>query len=153
MIKNITNRLVPLVLVSGAQVRAELDLDRDSFIDFALLLGTDFSQRIVNVGPTRAYKFIKDHGSIERIIEVETKFEPRLSREAYLAQVEIARHVFKTLPAVPSLEALKTAPKDDKKVIKVLERYGLSRALREDGYSEYQTLLEGNYFGDNPSAF
>lgn len=151
MIKNITNRLEPLVIVSGAEVRTELNLNRDSFIDFALLLGTDFSQRIVNVGPTRAYKFIKDHGSIERIIELETKYEPKLSREAYLAQVEIARLVFKTLPAVPPLEALKPASKDDTEVTRVLQRYGLSRALEEA--VDFQSLLDGNYFGDNPSAW
>ena len=151
MIKNITNRVEPLIIISGAEVRAELNLDRDSFIDFALLLGTDFSQRIANVGPARAYKFIKDHGSIERIIELETKYEPKLSREAYLAQVEIARLVFKTLPAVPSFEALRTAPKDDIKVTRVLQQHGLSRALREAA-GDPRTLLDGNYFGDNPSA-
>ena len=148
MIKNITNRLEPLVIVSGAEVRAELDLNQDSFIDFALLLGTDFSQRIANVGPARAYKFIKDHGSIERIIELETKYEPKPSREAYLAQVEIARLVFKTLPAVPSL---KTVLKDDNEVTRVLQQYGLSRAFGEEA-ENYQSLLDGNYFGDNPSA-
>ena len=151
MIKNITNRVEPLVIVSGAEVRAQLDLDRDSFIDFALLLGTDFSQRIVNVGPTRAYKFIKDHGSIERIVELETKYVPRLSREAYLAQVEIARHVFKTLPAVPPLETFKPTPKDNSEVFKVLQRYGLSRELQGEA-GDFQFLLEGNYFRDNPSA-
>lgn len=151
MIKNITNRLEPLVIVSGAEVRAELDLNQDSFIDFALLLGTDFSQRIVNVGPTRAYKFIKDHGSIERIIELETKYEPKLSREAYLAQVGIARLVFKTLPAVPPLEALVTTPKDDIEVTRVLQQHGLSRELGEEA-DDLHALLDGNYFGDNPSA-
>ncbi|KAF8814756.1 PIN domain-like protein [Phlegmacium glaucopus] len=151
MIKNITNRLVPLVIVSGAEVRAELDLDRNSFIDFALLLGTDFTQRIVNVGPMRAYKFIKDHGSIERIIELETKYKPKLSQEDYLAQIEIARLVFKTLPAVPSLEVLKTTPKDDVEVTRVLQHYGLSYALRGEA-DDFNTLLVGNYFGDNPTA-
>lgn len=151
MIKNITNRAEPLVIVSGAEVRAELDLDRDSFIDFALLLGTDFSQRILNLGPARALKFIKDHGSIERIVELETKYEPKLPREDYLAQVETARLVFKNLPAVPSLKALKSAPKDDSEVARVLQRYKLSYVLREE-QGGFQTLLDGNYFGDNPSA-
>ena len=149
--KNITNRLEPLVIVSGAEVRAKLDLDRDSFIDFALLLGTDFSQRIANVGPMRAYKFIKDHGSIERIIELETKYEPKLSREAYLAEVEIGRLVFKTLPVVPSLETLKITPKDDTEVARVLQQYGLSWTLGEEA-GDFHTLLDGNYFQDSPSA-
>ena len=59
MTKNIMSRMEPLVIVSGAKVRAELDLDRDAFIGFALLLGTDSSERIAKVGPKRAYKFIE----------------------------------------------------------------------------------------------
>lgn len=141
----------PLVIVSGAEVRAELNLDRDAFIDFALLLGTDFSQRIVNVGPIRAYKFIKNHGSIERIIELETKYEPKVPREDYLAEVEIGRLIFKTLPAVP-LSELKPAPKkDDKKVNKLLQQHGLLRELGDAG--DFRTLLDGNYFRDSPTAW
>jgi flap endonuclease-1 len=149
MMKNITNRMEPLVIVSGAEVRAELDLDRDAYIDFALLLGTDFSQRINNVGPVRAYKFIKNHGSIERIIELETKYEPRVPREVYLAEVELGRLVYKTLPEVP-LSKLKSAPKNDVKVTRVLERHGLSQLGGAAG--DVQTLLNGNCFSDNPTA-
>ena len=150
MIKNITSRVEPLVIVSGAEVRAELDLDRDAYIDFALLLGTDFSQRINNVGPVRAYKFIKNHGSIERIIELETKYEPKLPLEDYLAEVEVGRLVYKTLPTVP-FSKLKSAPKkNDKKVTKLLQQHGLHRELGEAG--DFQTLLDGNYFRDSPTA-
>ena len=152
MLKNITSRVEPLVMVSGAEVRAELDLDRDAFIDFALLLGTDFSQRIVNVGPKRAYKFIKNHGSIERIIEQETKYEPRVSREDYLAEVELGRLIYKTLPSVPLKELKKKIKEkmDGKKVTTLLERHGLFRELGVDG--EYQTFLDGNYFRDSPTG-
>jgi flap endonuclease-1 len=150
MIKNITNRVEPLVVVSGAEVRAELNLDRDAYIDFALLLGTDFSQRIANVGPARAYKFIKNHGSIERIIELETKYEPKLPLEDYLAEVELGRLAFKTLPTVPLSKLKRTPKKDDKKVTKVLQRHGLSRELVDAG--NFETLLDGNYFRDSPTA-
>jgi flap endonuclease-1 len=145
----------PLVIVSGAEVRTELDLDRDAFIDFALLLGTDFSQRISGVGPKRAYKFIKDHGSIERIIELETKYEPKQSREDYLAEVELGRLVYKTLPAVPLSELKKKIKKkkDDKKVTKLLQRHGLFREMGDVCAADnYQALLDGNYFRDSPTS-
>ena len=152
MIKNITSRTEPLIIVSGAEVRAELDLDRDAFVDFALLLGTDFSQRIAKVGPTRAYKFIKNHGSIERIIELETKYEPKVSREDYLAEVERGRLVYKTLPTVP-LSALKKKKKNDKKVIKLLGQHGLLRELGDvTAGDSYPTLLDGNFFSDSPAS-
>ena len=154
MIKNITSRVEPLVIVSGAEVRAELALDRNAFIDFALLLGTDFSQRITNVGPTRAYKFIKNHGSIERITEVETKYEPKVPLEDYLAEVELGRLVYKTLPTVPMSELKQKIKKkkDDKKVDKVLQRHGLFREMGNINLADCQALLEGNYFGDSPTA-
>ena len=146
MIKNITNRVEPLVIVSGAEVRAELDLNRNAFIDFALLLGTDFSQRIAKVGPKRAYKFIKDHGSIERIIELETKYEPKVSREDYLAEVELGRLVYKTLPTVPMSELKKMIKKkkDDKKVVKLLQQHGLFREMGNISAADCQALLDGN---------
>lgn len=61
-------------MISGADIREVLQLTRASFVDFAFLLGTDFSQRIKNVGPARALRFIKEYGSIERVIEAETNY-------------------------------------------------------------------------------
>lgn len=154
MIKNITSRVEPLIIVSGAEVRAELNLDRDAFVDFALLLGTDFSQRITNVGPKRAYKFIKNHGSIERITEMETRFEPKVPLEDYLAEVELGRLVYKTLPTVPMSELKKMIKKkkDDKKVVKLLQQHGLFREMGNISAADCQALLDGNYFGDSPTA-
>ena len=65
LMRNLATRGSPIVIVHGSEVPSALDLDRDRFIDFALLLGTDFSQRIKHVGPQRALKFIREHGSIE----------------------------------------------------------------------------------------
>src|SRR5262245_11268972 len=78
LIRNITSRRSPLTVLSGKEIRTMLKLSRASYVDFALLLGTDFSQRIKNIGPQRALKFIREHGSIEHIIERETRFRPRV---------------------------------------------------------------------------
>jgi flap endonuclease-1 len=151
LIRNITSRVEPLIIVSGSDIRTVLDLSRASFIDFALLLGTDFSQRIKNIGPQRALKFIRIYGSIEAIIQQERKYSPRLPEKAYLAQVEAARGVFRTLPEVPDLSLLKGRESDMQAVSGILQKYGLHRA---SGYEwDYDAALEGNYFQDNPSAF
>lgn len=70
MLRNITSHKSssPLTIISGPEVRSSLSLARSSYVDFALLLGTDFSRRIKNMGPTRALKFIQDYGSIEEIL-------------------------------------------------------------------------------------
>ncbi|KAF8637882.1 hypothetical protein AX17_002505 [Amanita inopinata Kibby_2008] len=150
LLRNVTNRSEPLMVMSGADVRTILQLDRDSYIDFALLLGTDFSERIKNVGPARALKFIKEYGSIERVIESEVKYQPRLPTKAYLAQVELARMIFRTLPPVPDAEELAPRRRDDDEVIQLLQRFSLGREVLEHEDWDYQAALTGNYFADDP---
>ncbi|KAG6868149.1 hypothetical protein C0993_007093 [Termitomyces sp. T159_Od127] len=153
LVRNLTNKDTPLTVVSGAEIRAILQLDRASFVDFAVLLGTDFSQRIKNVGPARALKFIREHGSIERVIELETKYAPPLTPQEYLDQVGVARVVFTTLPPVPDPELLEQGEPDEAKVAELLQKYGLGKeVMGMDGW-DCRAALRGNYFEDNPSAF
>lgn len=153
LIRNLTNRQGPLVVISGADIREVLQLTRGSFVDFALLLGTDFSQRIKNVGPARALRFIKEYGSIERIIEAETKYPLQMPLETYMAQVEIARVVFKTLPPIPEKHVLEGSSPDEADAIVVLQRYGLGREVMASDSWNYSAALDGNYFEDNPHTF
>ncbi|KIL00334.1 hypothetical protein PAXRUDRAFT_821792 [Paxillus rubicundulus Ve08.2h10] len=151
MIRNITTREAPIVLVSGEEIRTTLQLDRASYVDFALLLGTDFSQRIKNVGPSRALKFIREHGSIERVIEQESKYPPRLPVPDYLEQVGVARLVFQTLPPMPDPEMLEQTEGDPEAVSQIIQKYDLHQILSNSW--DYQAALAGNYFDDNPSAW
>ncbi|KAJ7664312.1 PIN domain-like protein [Mycena rosella] len=151
LIRNITSRNGPLMVLSGLEIRTALELDRSSFIDFALLLGTDFSQRIKNVGPSRALKFIRQHKSIERVIEAETKFTPRVPAATYLAEVEVARLVFQTLPPLPDANLLEQA-KDEEGLVVLLQRFGLGKLLMADESWDFEEALQGNYFSDDPSA-
>jgi flap endonuclease-1 len=150
LIRNIANRNDPLILVHGSDVRTALQLSRSAYIDFLLLLGTDFSQRIKNVGPQRALKFIREHGSIERVITQEHKYSPRLSKQLYLEQVGIARLAFATLPPIPDPETLKQRNVNHAKVAAIVQKYRLQRVLPDQW--NYGAALEGNYFADNPRA-
>ncbi|KAK0449710.1 PIN domain-like protein [Desarmillaria tabescens] len=150
LIRNITNQAGPLIVVSGSDVRKGLQLSRTSFVDFALLLGTDFSERIKNIGPVRAYKFIREHGTIEGVVTNETKYRHRLEPDAYLEQVRVARGIFETLPPIPKNAMLK-GKRDDNKTVVILQKYKLSREI--DPNWNYSTALSGNFFQDNPSAF
>ncbi|KAJ7064891.1 PIN domain-like protein [Mycena amicta] len=147
LIRNLTNRNGPLTVLSGTEIRAALQLDRLSFIDFALLLGTDFTQRIKNVGPTRALKFIREHKCIERVLICETKYVPRLPAETYLAEVETARMVFQTLPPVPDARLLEQE-KDQEALSTVLQRCGLGRLLFNEDWN-YEGRI-GGHIGGQP---
>ncbi|KAH7905551.1 PIN domain-like protein [Hygrophoropsis aurantiaca] len=150
LIRNIANRDGPLIIVSGSEVRSALQLDRSSYIDFLLLLGTDFSQRIKNVGPQRALKFIREHGSIERVIEQESKYPPRIPVSTFIEQVEVARLVFQTLPPVPPPELLQPTESISAEVSEIIQRYRLHPKVADQW--NYRAALDGNYFSDNPSA-
>jgi flap endonuclease-1 len=136
-------------------------LDRPAFVDFALLLGTDFSQRIKNLGPSNAYQLIRKHGTIEHIleaIEMQPRFKLKVPREIYLAQVQIAREVFEMLPPVPPASALETGKKNDEDITEIMQRHGLGFALLDhdsenwDYTAAYDSLLGGNSFEDDPRA-
>ncbi len=139
--------------MTGSDVRTMLELDYDSFIDFALLLGTDFSERIKNLGPARALKFIREYGSIERVIASETKYTPRLPADAYLAEVELARRIFRTLPPVPDEDQLVPKKRDDDEVIQLLQRFSLGREVLQREEWNYEAALAGNYFADDPRMY
>ncbi|KAI0720678.1 PIN domain-like protein [Cerioporus squamosus] len=149
LLRNLASRTGPLVLISGAEVRSVLQLDPARFIDFALLLGTDFSRRIKNVGPARALKFIRQHGSIEQVLERE-KYAPQVAPNLYLEQVELARDVFQTLPPVPDVTLLEQGEVDEEAVSDILDRYGLRRFGADEW--DYSQALSGNHFADNPAA-
>lgn len=150
LIRNISNRTGPISIISGSDVRSLLQLSRSSFIDFALLLGTDFSPRIKNIGPRRALDFIRIHGSIERVLEEEPRYSLRMSAETYLAQVKLARMIFRTLPSPPPQERLQQGYYDETEIASILMRYNLQRAATFD--FSYSDALSGNFFNDNPSA-
>ncbi|KAG6335439.1 hypothetical protein ID866_3638 [Astraeus odoratus] len=150
LVRNIASRDSPLILISGSEVRTALELDRRRFIDFILLLGTDFSQRIKNIGPQRALKFIKEYGSIESVVEHEVKYPPRVPVRTYLAQVEDARMVFNTLPPVPALQLLLPSPTNQTAISHLIQKYKLHRVLHD--HWDYSSALTGNYFHDNPSV-
>jgi len=142
-------------MVCGMDVRKTLQLTRDEYIDFAILLGTDFSQRITNVGPVRALSLIKEFGSIESVvdsIENQPKYQLKLPKASYLAQVDIARSVFKTLPPLPSKAVFESAERSDKEAAHILQKYGI---LRKHIYVDspdwrHEDALVGNYFNDIP---
>ncbi|KAJ3736655.1 PIN domain-like protein [Lentinula guzmanii] len=156
LIRNITSRQQPLLVISGAELRSMLNLTRSMFVDLALLMGTDFSQRIRQVGPMRALEFIRAHESIENVINAETRYQPRGSREDYLKQVNMARKVFQTLPPVPEDAVVRLRNRernagryDAEQVLLIMGKYGLSREVVWDS----EDALKGNYFDDDPGQW
>ncbi|ODV97172.1 hypothetical protein PACTADRAFT_48920, partial [Pachysolen tannophilus NRRL Y-2460] len=62
-------RKLPISEINYAKAMEGLDLTLNEFIDMCILLGCDYCETIRGIGPVTAYKLIKEHHSIENIIE------------------------------------------------------------------------------------
>jgi flap endonuclease-1 len=149
LIRNITSRDKALLLISGSEVRSALHLDARALIDFALLLGTDFTPRIRNIGPHRALQYIRKYGTIESILAEEKRYVPRVPLQTYLHAVREAREVFVKLPPLPGPHMLEQKEYREGEVAAILGSHRLQRFLEPDTRLD---VLHGNYFNDNPAV-
>lgn len=62
-------RKMPIDQITYTEAIAGLDLSKEAFIDLCILLGCDYCETIKGVGPVTAYKLIKEHGSLDKIVE------------------------------------------------------------------------------------
>ncbi|GAA5918156.1 hypothetical protein JCM1841_005278 [Sporobolomyces salmonicolor] len=89
-------------VVDPVKLREALGLTKEQFVDFALLCGTDFTERIPLLGPTKALLFIREHSTIEAILAHYPKYRPvGDDLSAYLQTIRAARAIFLSLPPLP----------------------------------------------------
>lgn len=62
-------RKLPIDQIEYSEVLKGLGMDRLTFVDMCILLGCDYCETIKGVGPVTAYKLIKEHGSLDKIVE------------------------------------------------------------------------------------
>ena len=83
---------LPLLEFNLQRALQELELTMDQFIDMCILCGCDYTDHIKGIGPKRALQYIRQYGSIEKML-------PHLDKDKYpLPKVfpyEEARRLFK----------------------------------------------------------
>ena len=62
-------RKEPIQEIHLDRVLAGLAMDRKQFIDLCILLGCDYVDPIPKIGPSTAVNLIKEHGSLEKVVE------------------------------------------------------------------------------------
>lgn len=62
-------RKMPIVEVHYSSMIEGLGLSEDEFIDLSILLGCDYCDSIRGIGPHRAVQLIKEHKTIEKILD------------------------------------------------------------------------------------
>ena len=63
------NRKMPIKEFHLKKILEGLQLSQEEFIDLCILLGCDYCETIRGIGPKRAIDLIREHKSIDRIIE------------------------------------------------------------------------------------
>ncbi|KAI1195373.1 DNA-repair protein rad2 [Nemania serpens] len=62
-------RKEPIQEISVDRVLEGLHMDRKQFVDLCILLGCDYLDPIPKVGPTTALKLIREHGTLENVVD------------------------------------------------------------------------------------
>lgn len=62
-------RKLPIDQLEYEEVLKGLGMDKSTFVDMCILLGCDYCETIKGVGPVTAYKLIKEHGSLDNIVD------------------------------------------------------------------------------------
>lgn len=146
LIRGLATKKEKMLLLDPKVIRDGLELTSHSqFVEFALLLGTDFSTRIHNMGPVRALKGIRESGTVEEVVQTlksrASNVKLRMSDNLFLQQVRVARTVFTSLPPIPkdlpdilkARDAAAASPSSSIEAVKsVLRRYGLWRILKAE---------------------
>lgn len=111
-------RKMPIQEIQHSKILESLELNQDEFIDLCILLGCDYTDSIRGIGPKKAISLMKEHKSIEKILEhIDKSKYPPPENWNYVE----ARRLFKE-PDVSDPETidLKWSPPDEEGVVKYL---------------------------------
>ncbi|XP_020243981.1 flap endonuclease 1-A isoform X1 [Asparagus officinalis] len=112
-----SSKKIPVMEFEVAKVLAELELTMDQFIDLCILCGCDYCDSIKGIGGQTALKLIRQHGTIETILE-------NINRDRYQIPedwpYQEARRLFKEPLVTNDSEELKWTPPEEEGLVNFL---------------------------------
>jgi flap endonuclease-1 len=69
LIRGFNTKKDPICEITLETVLKEFKMTMDEFIDLCILCGCDYTQHIDGIGPVKAFKFIQDYKTLEKVIE------------------------------------------------------------------------------------
>jgi flap endonuclease-1 len=61
---------VPVEIIMLEKVLEQAKLTREQLIDVCILMGTDFNEGVMGIGPKKGLKLIQEHGSLEKVMSL-----------------------------------------------------------------------------------
>ena len=92
------DRKTPITQFSLQKFQEIFNVTHDQFIDFCILLGCDYCEKISGIGPKNAIKLILEHKTIENIVENLDKKKYKVPQDWKFLE---ARQLFKNPEVIP----------------------------------------------------
>ncbi|WVQ74649.1 hypothetical protein IAR50_004250 [Cryptococcus sp. DSM 104548] len=125
LLRNISSSSKPLVLIDGKELKEDLGLGDEAYLDLLVMLGTDASEKIPKVGPVTGFKLIQQYGSVEKILSEKADIAERLGGPEEVATwmegFRAGRKLFTDLPPIDPSWDLEGKEEDEGVVEKYLE--------------------------------
>lgn len=113
---------------------AELGINREQLIDIALCVGTDYNQGLANIGPKKALKLVREHGSIENVLA---------STGNEIPELEAIKDFFMHPPVTKDYELKWKKPKSDSVIELLCDEHDFSRERVTKALEKMETSSGG----------
>lgn len=138
-----SSKKIPVMEFEVAKVLEELELTMDQFIDLCILSGCDYCDSIKGIGGQTALKLIRQHGSIESILENINKDRYQIPEDWPYQE---ARRLFKEPNVTLDIPELKWNAPDEEGLVQFL--------VKENGFNQDRVTkaIEKIKFAKNKSS-
>ena len=139
-------RKMPIQEFHYSKVLDELELTQDQFIDLCILMGCDYCDSIRGIGPVTAIKLIRQHKSIENILE---NIDPKKHSVPENWLYKEARQLFKTPEVTPADQCpLKWEAPDEEELVKFMAgEKGFNEERMRNGVKKLTKAKKGSTQG------
>jgi flap endonuclease-1 len=109
---------------------SEHGITREQLVDVAILCGTDFNEGIGGIGPKTAVSLVREHGTIDAVLEAEGESIPHVDRIRQLFLDPAVSDVSPDLDIRPDIDAARSF---------VVETWGVDPNEVERGFERIET--------------
>uniref|UniRef100_A0ACD5TEF3 Uncharacterized protein n=1 Tax=Avena sativa TaxID=4498 RepID=A0ACD5TEF3_AVESA len=120
-----SSKKIPVMEFEVAKILEELEFTMDQFIDLCILCGCDYCDNIKGIGGLTALKLIRQHGSIEGILENINKEKYHIAEDWPYQE---ARRLFKEPDVTLDIPELKWTAPDEEGLVNFL--------VKENGFNQ-----------------
>jgi flap endonuclease-1 len=146
-----TTRLLKKLTAKNTAIEINLDkilldlkLNQDEFIDLCILLGCDYCDTIIGIGPKKAYTMILKYRSIDEMIKKDKNFKNKKYILPELFNYHAARNYFKNPPIITfnADDIVWKSPDYNKLKILLIDKYEYS----EHNVTKLFNTLSSSYY-------